>query len=207
MILESRKWRLVIRILALVMTSVLMLAVAGPVSYALQDDTPKDITASHQLFDKDGKPLPDSYAYIEAIPDINRAVSTGEGDSTHYWIPVQGFDGLLFVRSDKSQYLFPYDYNAESGFLIQDKVRYSGKITTLASQSDSEKAIKEIEKQGIKVDKETAMVLLQGEAPAAYRPIVPVMPLLAIFWSVALVGAWQIWRGRRPRHGNPVYNV
>ncbi|MEO8285744.1 MAG: hypothetical protein ABI670_04865 [Chloroflexota bacterium] len=199
MIHESRKWRLLIRILALVMTSVLMLAVAGPVSYALQDDTPKEITSAGQLFDKNGKPLADSFAHVEAVPDINRTVPVGEGSSTHYWIPVRGFDNLLFVRSDKGQYLFPYDYDPETGFAIEGKVRYSGKITTLKGQPDDDKAIEELQKQGIIVDKESAMVLLQGEAPATYRPIVPVMPLLAIFWALALVGAWQIWRGRRPR--------
>jgi hypothetical protein len=205
MILESRKWRLLIRIVALVLTSVLMLAVAGPVSYALQDDTPKVITVSRQLFDKDGKPLPDSFAHIDTVPDINRAITTGEGDSAHYWIPVQGFDNLLFVRTDKGQYLFPYDQDPVTGFLVGDKVRYSGKITTVKGQPDADKALKALEAQGISVDKDNAMVLLQGEEPATYRPIVPVMPLLAIFWAVALVGAWQIWRGRRPRRGNIVY--
>ena len=207
MILESRKWRLVIRILALITTSVLMLAVAGPVSYALQDDTPKDIVAARQLFDKNGKPLPDNYGYINTVPDINRAINTGEGDGAHYWIPVQGFDNLLFVRTDKGQYLFPYDQNPEGGFLSSGPVRYFGKITTLKGQPDAAKAIEALAKQGIDVDKENAMVLLQGEEPAAYRPIVPVMPLLAIFWGVALVGAWQIWRGRRPRRGNLVYSA
>jgi hypothetical protein len=207
MILESRKWRLVIRILALVLTSMLMLAVAGPVSYALQDDTPKLITVARQLYDKDGKPLPDSFADIEAVPDINRAITTGEGGGTHYWIPVQGFDNLLFVRADKCDYLFPYDQSPETGFIVQGSVPYSGKITPLKGQPDGEKALEALEKEGITVDKENAMVLLQGEEPATYRPIVPVMPLLAIFWSLALAGAWQIWRGRRPKRANVVYNA
>jgi hypothetical protein len=207
MILESRKWRLVIRILTLLLTSLLMFAVAGPVSYALQDDTPKLITVPRQLYDKDNKPFPDSFADIDTVPDINRAISTGEGGGTHYWIPVQGFDNLLFVRTDKGQYLFPYDQSPETGFIAQGIVRYSGKITTLKGQPDSEKAIAALEKEGIKVDKENAMVLLPGEEPATYRPIVPVMPLLAIFWSLALAGAWQIWRGRRPKRANMVYNA
>ena len=207
MILESRKWRLLIRIAALLLTSGLMLAVAGPVSYALQDDTPKVITVSRQLFDKESKPLPDFFAHIDTVPDINRAITTGEGDGAHYWIPVQGFDNLLFVRTDKGQYLFPYDQDPAAGFLAADKVRYSGKITTLKSQPDADKALQALADQGIKIDKENAMVLLQGEEPATYRPIVPVMPLLAIFWAVALVGAYQIWRGRRPRRGSLLYNA
>jgi len=207
MILESRKWRLVIRILALITTSVLMLAVAGPVSYALQDDTPKDVTSPQQLFDKNGKPLPDSYIYINTVPNIESAVSVGEGDGTHYWIPVQGFDNLLFVRTDKVEYLFPYDQDAQTGFVTQGNVRYFGKITTLKGQPDADKALEALAKQGITVNKDSAMVLLQGEEPATYRPIVPVMPLLAIFWAVAGIGAWQIWRGRRPRRGNIVYGI
>ncbi len=207
MIHESRKWRLVIRILALITTSVLMLAVAGPVSYALQDDTPKDVTGSQQLFDKNGKPLPDSYIYINSVPNIESAVSVGEGDGTHYWIPVQGFNNLLFVRTDKVEYLFPYDQDAQTGFVTQGSVRYFGKITTLKGQPDADKALEALARQGIPVNKDSAMVLLQGEEPATYRPIVPVMPLLAIFWAVAGIGAWQIWRGRRPRRGNMVYGT
>ena len=52
MILQSRKWRLLLRMITLVITSTLMLAFAAPASYALQDDRPKLITAAGQLFDK-----------------------------------------------------------------------------------------------------------------------------------------------------------
>src|SRR3954454_24068044 len=44
MILQSRKWRLLLRMITLVITSTLMLAFAAPASYALQDDRPKQIT-------------------------------------------------------------------------------------------------------------------------------------------------------------------
>jgi hypothetical protein len=184
-----------------------MLAVAGPVSYALQDDTPRVITAPYQLFDKEGKPLPDSFAHIDTTPDINRAITTGEGDGTHYWIPVSGFNNLLFVRTDKGQYLFPYDQDPATGFIVGNPVRYSGKITTLKGQPDADKAVKALAAQGITVDEENAMVLLQGEEPATYRPIVPVMPLLAIFWALALIGAYQIWHRHPPARGNMVYNT
>lgn len=184
-----------------------MLAVAGPVSYALQDDTPKNVTIPRQLYDKDGKQLPDSYGYISTVPDIDHAVSVGEGDSTHYWIPVQGFDNLLLVRTDKAQYLFPYDQDPQTGFIAQGTVRYAGKITTLKGQPDADKALDALAAQGIIVDKENAMVILPGEEPAAYRPIVPVMPLLAIFWALAGIGALQIWRGRRPRRPGVLYTT
>jgi hypothetical protein len=196
---QSRKWRLVIRILALVLTSILMLAFAGPVSYALQDDTPMQISMLRELYDEKGQPIADSFADVEAVPDLLNVVRTGEGDSTHYWIPVQGYDHVLFVRTDKGKYLFPYDYSADAGFEHNDIVRFYGKVTRLEGQPDGEEALEALAAEGITVDKEEAMVLLQGEEPSIYRPMVPVMPLLALFWIVALAGAWQILRGRRPR--------
>jgi hypothetical protein len=199
MIWESRKWRLITRVLALLVVSVLMLIFAGPVSYALQDDTPKQIADSGQLYDAKGQPYADRYIYVQVTPDINRAVTTGEGDSTHYWVPTGNFDNDLIIRSDKGRYLFPYDYNAETGFSVDDApIYYFGKVTTLKSQPDADKAIKALAARGVAVDKETAMVLIQGEAPSNYRPMVPVIPILAVFWGVALMGAWQILRGRRP---------
>src|SRR5438094_5707617 len=75
MILQSRKWRLLLRIITLVVTSVLMLAFAAPASYALQDDTPKLITRADQLFDKQ-RPIADSYVYTSAFPDLARILTT-----------------------------------------------------------------------------------------------------------------------------------
>lgn len=198
MIWESRKWRLVTRIVALVAASLLMFAVVGPVSYALQDDTPKHITMTRQLYDEKGKPVTDRYVYVEALPDLDHEVATGEGGSTHYLIPIKGFDGQLFIYTDKAEYLFPFDYNPDNGFLTgETPIRYFGKVTTLEGQINADKAIAGLENQGIYVDKDNAMVLVQGEEPSNYRPMVPVMPALAVFWGVTLIGAWQVWRGRR----------
>src|SRR4051812_15577517 len=101
MIWESRKWRLLTRIMAGLVASLLMFAVAGPVSYALQDDTPKSVAVSAQLFDEKGEPVIDKYVYVEALPDLARVVTTGEGDSTHYLIPISGFNHKLFIYTDK----------------------------------------------------------------------------------------------------------
>ncbi len=205
MIWESRKWRLITRILALVTASILMFAVAGPVSYALQDDTPKHITLARQLYDEKGSPVTNRYIYVEAPPDLTHVVATGEGDSTRYLIPISGFNHELFIYTDKGGYLFPFDYTPESGFLTDaTPVRYFGKVTTLQSQPNSDQAIEGLAAQGINIDKDNAMVLVQGEEPSDYRPIVPVMPALALFWGATLIGAWQIWRGRRPRR-RPTY--
>jgi hypothetical protein len=205
MILESRKWRLVLRIMALVVTTSLMLAVAGPVSYALQDDTPKQITIPRQLYGPEGEPLTDSFVYLEAVPDLDRSVRTGEDDDTHYWLPLRGYGSTLFVRTKEGKYLLPYRYTGAPSSALYGAGHFSGKLTTLKGQPDAEDAVEAFAARGIGVNADTAMVLLLGEEPKTYRPIVPVMPLLAMFWGVALVGAWQIWRGRqRPRRATRI---
>jgi len=199
MILESRKWRLLIRLSALLVTSLLMLAFAGPVSYALQDDTPTPITAPRQLFDKE-KTLEGSYVDAWGVPALNQVFTTKEFVTTYYWMPVGGYDSQLFIRTDDPQYLFPNDYDPVSGFLPGVEMEYAGKIVSLKSQPNADKLVQEWEALGIKVDKEKALVLSQGEAPSVYRPMVPVMPALAWVWIAALIGLWQILRGRSPRH-------
>ena len=197
MILESRKWRLVLRIVALVLTTGLMLAVAGPVSYALQDDTPRQITVPRQLYGPEGEPLADIFAYLEAVPDLDRSVRTGEDGDTRYWLPLRGYGGTLFVRTEEGKYLLPYRYTGALDGPLYSTGRFSGKLTTLKGQPGAEEAVEALAARGVWVDIDTAMVLLLGEEPKTYRPMVPVMPLLALFWAVALVGAWQIWRGRQ----------
>ena len=200
MILESRKWRLLIRLSALLITSLLMLAFAGPVSYALQDDTPTSITAPRQLFDKE-KPIESTYVDAWGAPALNKAFTTKEFVTTYYWIPIGGYDNELFIRTEDAQYLFPNDYDPVSGFVSSGAdMQYSGKVESLKSQPDADKLVQEWASRGIKVDKDKAMILSQGEVPSAYRPIVPVIPALAWVWLAALIGLVQIIRGRSPRH-------
>lgn len=199
MILESRKWRLLIRLSALLITSLLMLAFAGPVSYALQDDTPTPVTASRQLFDK-SKPVEGRYVDAWGAPALSQAFTTKEFVTTYYWIPVSGYDNELFVRTDDPQYLFPDDYSPVTGFATGAQVQYTGKVVPLKTQPDADKLVQEWASRGVKVDKEKAMILSQGEVPSAYRPIVPVIPALAWVWLAALIGLVQIVRGRSPRH-------
>ena len=194
MILRSRKWRLVIRVVALALTSILMLAFAGPVSYALQDDTPKPISGIGQLYNKHN-PVANTYANITAVPDLSRVLAVTEGDTTYYWIPLTGYDNELFVRTKELKYLLPP--NLFPGLNFSSRVHYMGKIATFDSQSGSDKATKQLEAEGVYLDKDKAMVLSEGETPSTYRPIVPVMPVLAWLWGVALIGLFQIWRGKR----------
>jgi hypothetical protein len=196
MILHSRKWRLVIRVMTLALTSVLMLAFAGAASYALQDDSPRPLTTLAQLHDKQ-KPMSETYVNVTAVPDLAHANSTQELLGERYWIPLEGYGYQLFVRTDSGQYLFPYDYTPEIGFIgAGAPVLYSGKITPLKGQAGADDLLKQLAKQGVTVDKDKAMVLLLNEAPSAYRPVVPVMPVLAWLWLGAFVGLVQIWRGK-----------
>ena len=196
MIFQSRKWRLMLRIVALVATSVLMLAFAGPVSYALQDDTPLIITGSTQLVNEE-EPVSGKYIRTWGAPDLHRTWSVKEGSDTYYWIVLKEHGSQLLVRTRENYYAYPPDtgpqaYSAPSGY-------FTGKVTELSTRLDADKVVKEMGKVGVAVDKDTTMVLLQGEKPSTYRPMVPVMPVLAWVWLVALVGLVQILRGRKPR--------
>ncbi|MEO6457114.1 MAG: hypothetical protein ABIO92_02405 [Chloroflexia bacterium] len=196
MILQSRKWRLLIRVATLLVTSLVMLAFAGPASYALQDDTPKLITGPVELTNKE-EPIANSYANATALPDMAKAFAVEEVGVTYYWIPLRGYNNKLFVRTKNVSYALPNNY--VPGITTHRETYYEGKITTLDSQLTSEKVIEELEARGISVEKGEAMVLQQGEKPSAYRPMVPVFPVLAWVWLAALAGLIQIGRGRQPK--------
>jgi hypothetical protein len=199
MILQSRKWRLLLRVITLVVTSSLMLAFAAPASYALQDDTPKLIAGVDQLFDKQ-QPIADSYVYTSALPDLAHMVTTRGIGTTYYWIPLPEYGNKLLVRAEGESFLHAYyraaDLNLDSG---PREANFHGKITALTGQADWERLVARLAFEGVKVDKEQTMVLLQGEEPRAYRPMVPVVGLLAAFWALALVGLLRILWGRGSR--------
>ncbi len=199
MILQSRKWRLLLRVAVLAFASVLMLAFAAPASYALQDDRPKPVTRIEQLYDKE-KPVEGTYIYTSALPDLERMVTTYSINATYHWIPLPGYGNHLLVRADGDDFLHAYYRNMDLNLDAQIKVaNFYGKVTPLKSQAGSEEVVKDLAQKGITVDKEDTMVLLQGEEPSAYRPMVPVVGVLALFWILALVGLMRILSGRRPR--------
>ncbi|MFL5732757.1 MAG: hypothetical protein ACJ78Q_06105 [Chloroflexia bacterium] len=195
MILQSRKWRLLLRVITLVVTSSLMLAFAAPASYALQDDRPKLISRAEQLFDKE-KPVDGTYVYTSALPDLAHMVTTRGIGTTYYWIPLARFGNKLLVRAEGDSFLQAYykaaDLNLDSG---PREGTFYGKITSLTSQADWERLAGRLDSAGVKIDNEQTMVLLQGEAPQTYRPMVPVVGVLAAFWALALVGLLRIVRG------------
>src|SRR5437870_5294518 len=104
MILQSRRWRLLIRVTVLALASALMLAFAAPASYALQDDTPKPITRAEQLFNKE-KPVEGTYIYTSAMPDLARIVTTHGIGTTYHWIPLPGYGNHLLVRAEGDSFL------------------------------------------------------------------------------------------------------
>jgi hypothetical protein len=203
MLLQSRKWRMIIRAITLVVTSMLMLAFAGPVSYALQDDTPRPITGPGQLLDSQ-EPVRGTYVNVQGLPDLDRAFARRDGNDLYYWIPVRGYDNLLVVRTDDPTYVFPHDSTLSASPASPQSaprpVYYAGKVSLLKDEAGSKEIMQELARRGIVVDEKRVMVLLQGETPGAYRPMVPVMPVLAWLWLAALIGLVQIWRGRRPRY-------
>jgi hypothetical protein len=174
-----------------------MLAFAAPASYALQDDRPKLLSRTAQLLDKQ-QPLDGSYVYTSALPDLNHIVTTRGIGTTYYWIPIPRFGDKLIVRAEGESFLQAYykaaDLNLDSG---PREGNFYGKVASLTSQADWERLAGKLDYAGVKLDKEHTMVLLQGEAPQAYRPMVPVVGVLAAFWAVALIGLLRILRGSR----------
>jgi hypothetical protein len=191
-------WRLLIRSGTLLIAGVLMLVLAAPASYALQDDTPKPVTRPAQLLDKE-EPLSGTYVHTSSIPDLIRIVSTQDlVGATYYWMVVPGYDNLLLVRTEGYDFLRDYARALDlRGGSEQHATKFYGKITELKGQAGSQEAIEEFANLGVELDEEWAMVILQGEEPTRYRPVVPVVGLLATSWLLALVGLVRILTGRR----------
>jgi hypothetical protein len=198
MIYQSRRWRLLARVVTLSVTSLLMLLFAGPVTYALQSDSPRSVASLGELFDKE-HPIEGSYIDARGVPDLANALSTSELLTTHYWIPVKGYDHLLLIRTDDPQYLFPSDFDPVAGFRETAQLRYIGKVVSLKGQLNGNEIVEAFAAQGVKIDRERAVFISQGEIPSSFRTIVPVVPFLAWAWFVALVGLVQLARRRRPR--------
>ena len=202
MILHSRRWRLLIRTAVLLLAGVLMLVFAAPASYALQNDTPKLITGPTQLHDKT-QPIADSYVYTSDVPDLSHVVTTHDLTAEYNWLAVPSYNGQLLVRAEGPSFLHAY-YRGMDLNMYDSPVaaNFYGKVTPLKGQADADQVVKDFAKHGISVEKETAMVILQGEEPRTYRPMVPVVGLLATSWLAALVGLLRILTGgpgrRRP---------
>ena len=198
MVYRSRRWRLLSRFFTLAVSTLLMLLFAEPATYALQDDEPTTLSAAAQLFDK-RKPLDGAYITVRGTPDGARAFSTPGLLTTQYWIPVSEYGMQLLIRTDDPRYLLSTDYHPVLGLPKSPQATYTGKVMALQNHADAKQVMEELERQGIRVELEKVMFLSQGELPSAYRPIVPVMPVLAWAWLFAVVGLVQITRGRGVR--------
>jgi hypothetical protein len=197
MIYQSRRWRLWSRAVTLALTTLLMFLFAGPVTYALQSDSPRQISEPNQLADRK-RPVEGAFIDARGTPDLGRTVANSELLATQYWIPLHGYGNRLFVRTDDPLLLLPNKPNPVTGFADYGEQIYSGKVLPLKGHL-SEEMLAEFEARGLSVDVETALFISEGERPSTYRPMVPVVPFVAWAWLVALVGLVQIARGRRTR--------
>lgn len=199
MILQSRKWRMLIRLVTLAVTGLLVLVLVAPASYALQDDTPRALTRIGQLLDREN-PVADKYIYASAVPDLTRIVATEGLGTTYYWLLVRRYDNLLLVRADGKEFLSDYARGIELSKATGDvPAHLYGKITPLQGQAGAADVIEAVAERGITLDPERTMVILQGEKPSTYRPAVPAVGLLALLWFLALLGLMRIMRGRPRR--------
>jgi hypothetical protein len=199
MILQSRKWRLLIRTIVLALASALLLAFAAPASYALQADTPKLVTSATELLNKE-QPISGAYIFTSSMPDLANIVTTESLATSYHWIVLPAFGNNLLVRTEGDSYLHAYyramDLNMDTAPRAGN---FYGKVTALREQTGADEAVKQLAANGVQIDADTAMVILQGEAPSTYRPMVPVVGVLAVFWLLALVGLYNILSGRRQR--------
>jgi hypothetical protein len=106
---------------------------------------------------------------------------------------VRRYDHLLLVRANGLEFLRDYSRAIElSGDLELAPAHFYGKITSLSSQVGAGEVIDEFSARGIGIDKERTMVILQGEKPSTYRPAVPAVGILALWWLLAAVGLMRI---------------
>ena len=189
MVFESRKWRLLLRAALLVGLGWAIIGWAGPALYALQEPEPAALTSPAQLADGalDGR-----FATVAARPDLPHAVAVHSESTTVYWVPLAGFDHRLLVSTP--------------GLAWQqtDPVpRFTGKIVSLATAPDAAafKAVLDREQPDQTwLPQKEVYVLLEGEHPGTYRPMIPVVGALALLLIVVSVDLVRVWR-RWPRRG------
>jgi hypothetical protein len=189
MILESRKWRLIVQGLALLITTALILGYSGMASYALQDDTPQTIYGPGQLV---GRELDGQFAVLRAQADLERAVALHRDGHTTYWVPVRGYTDIagaitLFVLTDD----VGGARRAGSAAFVGRLVRFADAPHAGAAQD----ALREALAQPVGLD---SYVLIEGDAPQAYRPMVPLVGVLGVVWFLSLFAFTRAWR-RSPR--------
>jgi hypothetical protein len=195
MILESRKWRLIVPGLALLITTLLILVYSNLASYALQADQPQSIYGIRSLAKSrlDGR-----FAVLGGQADLDRAVALHRDGHTMYWVPVRGYtdkEGAihLFILTDDI-YAAPTATSAtgqETAPFVGRLVRFDDAPYAQAAQQALITALND-------PVAEDTYVLIEGDAPKAYRPMVPLVGGLGLVWFGSLVAFVRVWR-RVPR--------
>jgi hypothetical protein len=185
MVLETRKWRLLLRAALLILTGALIFGWAGPALYALQKAEPAPILSPAQLEDKS---LAGRFATVEGTPDLDRVVVVHETGVTSYWVPLVGYaDQLLVVTTHR-------DWETAR---TEPVLRFTGKVVPLSSAPDYGAYKRIVAPDGTLP--EDAYALLEGEEPETYRPLIPVVGALLVLWLIVFIGFIQVWKRRRPR--------
>jgi hypothetical protein len=185
MVIESRKWRLLLPAFVLLVTGALIVGFAGSAVYALQKAEPAPILSAAQLADGtyDGR-----YATVEGTPDLARSVTVRQGDVTTYWVWLAEYgDGLYVTTTDSA-------WQVATGDRMR---RFTGKLGRLTSAADYSEFKRVADLPQPLPD--VAYVLVEGEEPDTYRPMLPLMGALLILWGLTLWGFIRIWRHRGPR--------
>lgn len=185
MVIESRKWRLLLPAFVLIITGALIVGFFGSAVYALQKAEPAPILSAAQLVDST---LGGRYVTVEGVPDLTRSVTVRQGDVTTYWVPLVEYGDWLYVTTTDSAWQVP------TGDHIH---RFTGKLGRLTSAADYSEFKRLADLPRPLPD--DAYVLVEGEEPDTYRPMVPVVGGLAVLWGLALWGFIRVWRHRGPR--------
>src|SRR5689334_3869501 len=164
MVLETRKWRLLLRAALLLLTGALIFGWAGPALYALQKAEPVPIGSLAQL---ESDSLDGRFATVESAPDLNRVVTVHAAGVTSYWIPLAGYNGRFLAVTTHS------DWQTAPQ---QPQLRFTGKVVKLSSAPDYDAYKRLVAPNGKLPDDSYA--LIEGEQPEAYRPMVPVVGAL-----------------------------
>jgi len=185
MVIESRKWRLLVPAFVLIVTGALIIGFAGSAIYALQQAEPAPILSAAQLADGtyDGR-----YATVEGVPDPARSVTVRQGDVTTYWVRLVEYgDGLYITTTDSA-------WQVATGDRVR---RFTGKLGRLTRAADyaAFQRVADLP-QPLPDD---AYVLVEGEQPDTYRPMLPVVGGLLIVWGLVFWGFVRAWRHHGPR--------
>ncbi|HUS15939.1 MAG TPA: hypothetical protein VM536_13115 [Chloroflexia bacterium] len=194
MILESRKWRLILPGLALLITTALILGYSDLASYALQTDTPHALYRPSEL-SRHG--LDGRFTVLRAQADLDRAVALHRDGHTSYWVPVRGYtdkEGAikLFVLADDIH----VPATSPAGALADEP--FSGRLVRFDDAPHAGDALKLLTTALNDPVAPDTYVLIEGEAPKVYRPVVPFVGGLGLVWFISLAAFTRAWR-RTPR--------